>query len=363
MSDLSSRDNKKTYRHNPDIPHELMLNIFTRLPPKSLFRFKCVCKDWLALFQDETFMDSYAFHRRQQVVNLLGRKGKWYVLYSLDKTGMIATKIPLSFVVSEWYTFASACNGLFCLPIDGQGLMVWNPITNESIYLPESEPYRGEKKFLGFGFDIVSNKFKVIRSYTLHEIQVLTVGDQEWRNVGGGSLNGERHILDKIIYLNGSLHWLTRMIQGGLGSTITSFNLGDESFRMLPIPGDGVISPWHSLCEFEGCLCFIGFDGSNILDLWLWIGNEEKWINQRISLPFEIWKTMDSVTHTTRGEILVKCSIEDCYYLCCYEYDKQQRQNEIQLVKVTKFIGIDMVVNGKHDDNIVSFSVRRFERV
>ncbi|KAK9697284.1 hypothetical protein RND81_08G027100 [Saponaria officinalis] len=41
--------------NNNDIPMEIMVDILVRLPIKSIFRFKCVCKNWYVLIQSHEF--------------------------------------------------------------------------------------------------------------------------------------------------------------------------------------------------------------------------------------------------------------------------------------------------------------------
>ncbi|KAL2559457.1 F-box domain-containing protein [Forsythia ovata] len=40
------------------LPKEMLLEILSRLPAKSIFRFKCVCKEWLSLISDPSFLQS-----------------------------------------------------------------------------------------------------------------------------------------------------------------------------------------------------------------------------------------------------------------------------------------------------------------
>ncbi|GLT54820.1 hypothetical protein SLA2020_279860 [Shorea laevis] len=45
------------------LPEELVLNILSRLSPKSLFRFRCVCKTWRTLIGNPDFFTPNAFNR------------------------------------------------------------------------------------------------------------------------------------------------------------------------------------------------------------------------------------------------------------------------------------------------------------
>jgi hypothetical protein len=43
-----------------DLPEDVLMNIFARLPVKSLLQFKCVCKPWYAVIRDPIFITKHA---------------------------------------------------------------------------------------------------------------------------------------------------------------------------------------------------------------------------------------------------------------------------------------------------------------
>lgn len=52
-------------RPPPPLPEELLIEILTRLPTKSLLRFKSVCKTWCTLIRKPDFIDLHYHHHRK----------------------------------------------------------------------------------------------------------------------------------------------------------------------------------------------------------------------------------------------------------------------------------------------------------
>uniref|UniRef100_A0A2N9I433 F-box domain-containing protein n=1 Tax=Fagus sylvatica TaxID=28930 RepID=A0A2N9I433_FAGSY len=41
------------------LPKDVIIEILSRLPAKSLLRFKCVCKEWCSIIQDQVFIETH----------------------------------------------------------------------------------------------------------------------------------------------------------------------------------------------------------------------------------------------------------------------------------------------------------------
>ncbi|KAL5711739.1 hypothetical protein ACHQM5_013989 [Ranunculus cassubicifolius] len=366
--------------HGRSIPDEIMFEIQNRLPPKSLFRFKCVCKAWRSLFQDETFMDLYSTRRTNQSkkVDIVVHQDEYYELYSITNDGgnLNETRLDYFEVPDEDKidcTVMPPCKGLFCFRKSKAELNVWNPSTKEIISLDVHKRLRRAER-MGFGFDIASKKFKVIGCEKGDsEIQVLTVGEQEWRSVEGGSIQTTQPGIDQIVYLKGALYWFTTQLvpkpdsdkvhcegcktKRGGQCKITSFDLANETFGVVPLPSQdaGFVNLGHRLSQVEGCLCLIGHD-YKLLDLWV-LTSPGIWINRHISLPFDVTVPLDTSIPIRNGEILVQCRKERCFYLCQYDdTTTQQRQQyrSLKTTKVTGFTSFPYFVLGMHEDTLVS---------
>ncbi|KAF5189790.1 F-box and associated interaction domains-containing protein [Thalictrum thalictroides] len=350
-----------------ELPDDIIkLNILTRLDPVSLCRLKCVCKSWCSLIQDKNFIDYNFDFRRKTTVQIMGRFCSVYGFYSIDQDGICTDIGPhASFA---WTTLGDpwvpCCNGLFCFlrrSIGGYiNLHVCNPIyKKEIITLPKPDflekPYFRYK--LGFGFDILSKRYKIIgccheKSYPLDQIEVLTLGvNESWRILKGKTIDASR-LMDKIIYVNGSLYWYSRYMNNDLHvpRKITSFNLGDESFGEIDVPSNTSLS--INLHEIDGNLCLIEHNGKTV-NLWILTTSTTgdrhiSWINLRINLPIELEFEADIIP-IRRGQVLIQSIKDDCYYLCHFDEDGH-------VLKTIELIGIlgTMYVFGKFDDSLVT---------
>ncbi|PHT39293.1 hypothetical protein CQW23_22866 [Capsicum baccatum] len=158
----------------PLLPPELITEILSRLPVKSLLKFRCVSKSWLALISSPEFINThlivsannkeYLHHRLmlsfvQPEYNLkdcsLGSllDGNVTEAFDLD----YPMKIPHK---SVW--IVGSVNGLICLAIEENDLFIWNPSIRKFKKLPDSRPMLrcGYYFMYGFGYDKVYDDYK-----------------------------------------------------------------------------------------------------------------------------------------------------------------------------------------------------------
>jgi hypothetical protein len=169
------------------LPEEVVLNILSSLPPKSLFRFRCVCKTWRTLVGNPDFFTPNSINRSilpdpncaAPLLLVEARSGFSNfnynnIFYFLSGETLERHSLELS-KSDEAINIVTSCNGLICLhQHNGQKIYLWNPATSEAMEpLPCLPPWQYEKgmrmKFcailitIGFGFDRRSNDFKVLR--------------------------------------------------------------------------------------------------------------------------------------------------------------------------------------------------------
>ncbi|KAI3904957.1 hypothetical protein MKW92_033320 [Papaver armeniacum] len=291
------------HRRSGKKPHALADNellvceILSRLPVKSLMRFKSVCKHWRTLIQkDWRFIDLH-FMRSQShrvgATSLLIRPPTTHTygehcfllaeLLTLqgggDRGGAIVhTKIP-DLGYQGGVTFLQPVNGLFCfIDIRTYCVCIYNPSTRESTpwiksAVKQQQEDEGELievidehgdvveycvryVYLSwkFGYDPTTKEHKVIWIWVRQLIngtekkevclcEVLTVRHNSWR------------IIDTVppvppsclstatsVYANGSIYWLLHGSEDDefdpddVGPLIVEFKVGIEKFRVISIP-------------------------------------------------------------------------------------------------------------------------------
>ncbi|KAF8414200.1 hypothetical protein HHK36_002200 [Tetracentron sinense] len=150
------------------LPSEIIVDILSRLPVKSLLRFRCVCKSWCAIVSDPHFVKMH-LNRATEIgnTNLILTSGA--KLYSLDCDEPTQFDLPF---MTELLSIAvlGSCNGLVCLSDYanfGNISYIWNPDTREYKKLPNPPSKDGRLIFgfsiLGFGHNAITDEFKLVR--------------------------------------------------------------------------------------------------------------------------------------------------------------------------------------------------------
>ncbi|XP_059440359.1 F-box/kelch-repeat protein At3g23880-like [Corylus avellana] len=168
------------------LPEEVVVNILGSLPPKSLFRFRCVCKTWRTLVGNPDFFTPNSINQSilpdpncaaaplllfepRSRFSKFNYKNIFYFL-----SGDTLERHSLELSTNQAFKIVASCNGLICLHEHYEKIYLWNPATSEAIKpLPRLPPWQYETgarmKFcailitVGFGFDRRSNDFKVLR--------------------------------------------------------------------------------------------------------------------------------------------------------------------------------------------------------
>lgn len=238
--------------------------ILPRLPVKSIFRFRSVCKLWESLPYDPWFVQLH--HSRSPsasnviVLACKARGNQCFLSFcSLEttesglRTRMMCT-IPLNIDV---YAMEPSCNGLVCFSsLLRQDIFVGNPSTQEFIQLPKDIVGDGGGyspcKVAGFGFDQSSGRYKVVCAFSIPLEQkskcfIFTLGciDGKWRQ-----LNDIPYCILPMqsAYLNGAVHWIIESNLYNSPDGIISFNFEDETYGVLSLPDCYI---WESYLLFS----------------------------------------------------------------------------------------------------------------
>ncbi|XP_059629788.1 F-box/kelch-repeat protein At3g06240-like [Cornus florida] len=251
------------------LPHDVFIDVLTRLPIKALVRCACVCKSWYSLFTNPSFITTHL--NRSSIVNnnnlLLVRSRSSddanVVHYSLLRyeNGTLCDnaelELPLKCYRNPSLRIIGSCNGLVCLSNDLHGyqeeLYLWNPSIRKTMALHQLRvKFQSHGPFMhtiGFGFDPATDDYKVVRIVYLEsldepydfgsppEIDIFSLSTGTWRNI---SHFGLPHIIDERApqtYLNGAAHWFANgLLSGNTCHLIVSFHMGDEVFGEIKVP-------------------------------------------------------------------------------------------------------------------------------
>ncbi|XP_042513713.1 F-box protein At3g07870-like isoform X2 [Macadamia integrifolia] len=285
------------------LPSEVVFDILSRLPIKTLARCRCVSKDMRRITHIRRFIQmhhnraiqgdippSLLVHARYCIDEL---PNDIYLLQhdtcddTLDGRAVVAHP---QFSTRKKFEVVGSCNGLLCLsePRHYGPRFVCNPVTGEYISLPKPDKHTDFDIVSGFGYDEMANEYKVVRmlfrsvdlecgsgtsTFKLEgEVYSLSLGN--WRHIGDApyALRGKA----SSAFVNGALHWMTDELR----ELIVSFDLGREEFRVVPPPPGfvpGCRSHSLNLGVLGEHLCLFDYSINGQLEIWVMKEYGMKW--------------------------------------------------------------------------------------
>jgi F-box interacting protein len=296
------------------LPQDIIVDILTYLPVKSLVRFKCVCKPWQLLISDPRFVKLHL--KRAIEGNNINRQRLLVAaepLYSSvdfeaasDGDGINAVmELPYPSAASRTESFAFAsirgsCDGLVCIRNGGDvhDMFLWNPSTRESKKLPKPSSSVQKHGFLtGLGYDSTIDDYKLViaclttanGSHQIMAPEVFTLKTNSWRRIqgihSGITLEGGAGV-----FWNGALHWLGKQETGADHDVdvIFSLDVAQEKFMgFVPLPNHFCTAV---LSISGNCLCIFGklHPDESYLEAWITseYGVKTSW-RRRYAIPFD----------------------------------------------------------------------------
>ncbi|CAL0304840.1 unnamed protein product [Lupinus luteus] len=310
----------------PVLLNEVIVEILSWLPVKSLVQFSCVCKYWKSLLSDPHFIKLHLQKSSKHASLILtlttpAARNRCVTSCSIDSFNQnpyIASEDG-HLLLNCKYKVLGSCNGLVCLigsshedKIGQHWVRFWNPVirlkSRKSPFLQVDLRANelGSTKF-GFGYDKSSDSYKVVavlcnrnanEDSERTQVKVYTMGDHCWRDIQAFPAfpiifrNGGR-------FMNGTLNWLAiRNYAAGCDwDTVTinqlvivSLDLGKETYKQLSLPVglDEVPHVVPTIGIFGGCLClFHDYKRTNFV-VWQMkeFGVENSW-TQFVSISYQ----------------------------------------------------------------------------
>ncbi|KAL9230473.1 hypothetical protein vseg_005819 [Gypsophila vaccaria] len=286
------------------IPQELMVNIFSRLPAKSVGRCRCVSKPWRCLLSEAHFIKAH-LDRTKEVMD-----SELVMLMSSDSNTMYSTKIAhnalsetialiteLGHVVSSqfWTEGMPSCNGLILIEDDTDKRLLVNPTTKTVRELPVS-PYaldpHASFTMYGLGYDHVSDDYKVVTlSYyntdneyepdcTEMFVNVYSVRSGTWKQVESSPYDHAVGQVTAGVFVSGRIHWLASTTSD-YSSVLVGFDLTEEKFYEVAAPSsiDGDKFVFNRLVVLGGCLSICPSSLNKETDIWMMkeYGAKQSW--------------------------------------------------------------------------------------
>ncbi|XP_021844275.1 putative F-box protein At3g16210 [Spinacia oleracea] len=263
-----------TMERNNILPDDLVEDILLRLTIRDLLRLRCVSKEWCALIDNPRFirkvyMLRYSIGKVDEsmphfVMDMT--YNKFSLLYTpqgesitLDLTADLErdSKAVINIGRDQFHIECNGCvNGIICLTWERRKsnlakdsfLALWNPATREfkTVVYPHYIHYSYDFRYKVFGFDSLSNDFKVLGQYLNRATsgydayyELYSVKGNSWKRIKNPPYFLDFYGTDG--YLNGVYYWITELKpidEWPWPLVIVSFNFSSEVFKVSDAPND-----------------------------------------------------------------------------------------------------------------------------
>lgn len=296
----------------PDLQHDIVFDIFSRLPVKPLVQFQSVSKTSLSLIQNPLFIKTHLTKTLKTPQNRIfiyyessDLTQQIFSIFNYDresKTLIEDTQIKFPFQSNYGYLrIVGSINGLICFFDTNYFsylgiLFLWNPILRKFKVVPDScLAYRITDTFfhiiVGFGFVSEISDFKIVQIlYNLDsnsQVLVYTLGNNCWVKINVIVPCYIPKTWSESVFVNGSVHWMAseRPNSFDIIDRIMLFDMRNEVFGDFALPKN--IGPNYnklklSAYSHEDTLCLFSLCDHHTWQVWLMkeYGVVESWVKQ-----------------------------------------------------------------------------------
>lgn len=247
---------------------ELIGEIFQRLPPKSLFRFRSLSKSWCSRISSPDFISRHGSAKNLQKVLIKHRtlrsSGELYTLHSEDllPLGGYMGITPVEFPSND-FNIIGSCNGILCVFDADKHMTLWNPSIRRKLTVPSHQhSFRDSfesSSVYGFGFDPTTEDYKIVRisNSRSRKSLVYTIKTGLWCAITS-PITTYSEVKSWACFVNGALYWVVGNIRH---SYILTFHMSTQIFGRISLPKPG----WETtqLAMINGSLAVISCEGDN----------------------------------------------------------------------------------------------------
>ncbi|KAF3625434.1 hypothetical protein FXO38_27362 [Capsicum annuum] len=223
---------------------EILEDIFSRLPVKTLGQLKCVCKGLKTLISTPWFISTH-LKRFSSYID-----AHYLLFQNKETTGLIPIQNPsclIKVLVSD-YSIIGSINGLVCLTTTNSFhklICLWNPSMNQFKLIPINL-LNIRRKFhvsVGFGYEQKSDDYKVIRILNFYRcrpartmVEVYSTKLESWREVKTNVCLNNMTTSNCDAIVEGFTYWVIRNRKESITTVLASFDLRNERFCIIPVP-------------------------------------------------------------------------------------------------------------------------------
>ncbi|KAA8549844.1 hypothetical protein F0562_001528 [Nyssa sinensis] len=290
-------------RRMDELPFDIIINIFSRIPVKSLLQLRCVSKLWCNFIDHPSLANMHLKQAAEEPTILLlsepTRKSNTIFQVHLVKQDcniLKACENPIGkFDLNGCCSLESSCNGLFCFvkyANQQSSVLLLNPLRKDHVQLATTTSLWPCYTKYGLGFDGSTQKYKIVHvffqeldstcSHYNLGVEVFTMGTKSWREI---SKAPPYPIRGKAVFAHGALHWIVHPLFAGDNlkrDLIVSFDIEKEEFNLTPHPGFQFkdCKLFH-LVDLNGDLSLVDLSSNTDIEIWVLKDYDKKvWVKE-----------------------------------------------------------------------------------
>ncbi|VVA92332.1 unnamed protein product [Arabis nemorensis] len=297
------------------IPSDVEVEILSRLPGKSVIKFRCVSKMWSSIIRSQIFVDSFFSVSSRRSRFIIAFSNSRLFIFSSSHEGEESSSLAANLdmeIPSLTLAHGSNCPSLdgFIVSCHGAHFTICNPTTGQVITFPT----KGTLTVLGY--DPLHHQFKalsLLRSPSpppgqdhyceMHEVLTLGAGGESRNQV----ITPPYRPLTRGLCINGFVYY-GAWSPAPTNPVIVCFDVRYERLSFIKVPKSVLSMQSDSmLIEYKGKLASIArppFAPFHSFDLWILEDvKEHDWSKQTFELPFPL-VNMTSPGTNKAGEII-----------------------------------------------------------
>ncbi|KAL1216070.1 F-box protein [Cardamine amara subsp. amara] len=272
---------------NPEIPIDLLMDIFSSVPAKSIARFRCLSKFWESILCHPDFTELYLTMSptRPPLLSFTFENDGKLLFFSTpypqnpdENTCLVPTRYHVHHYDYPTYEVTSALRGFICYRdrTSQDTMVICNPVTGESVSLPKVElkSINTETKTY-LGYDPIDKQMKVLcikfddfpNPCDEHQVLTLENGKHLWRRIQCKP----HYPKSDGICIDGTLYYTAGFDRGTSVSMIVCFDVRSEKFSFINIDEGMLINAYCTLINYKGKLGALQFSFLSPKHLEFWV--------------------------------------------------------------------------------------------
>ena len=266
-ADPSTIGRKSEYSDSEPIPVDLIYEVLSKLPAKSVARFRCVSQLWGSMLSCKYFTDLFLTRSsgRPQLLFTCVKDNELFFFSTPQTRGNwfpVAATYHMKYPCARFINYLSHISGLVCFK-DRRGkkngllaTVVCSPSTGQSFTIPKMKTRRRIALSSYLGYDPIHKQFKVL-AMTLpdgisEEHQVLTLGGagSPWKMIECSIPHCPGY---QVICINGVLYYPAKVNMSSPFSMIVCFDVRNEKYSFIKVT-EAFIDHTSTLINYNGKL-------------------------------------------------------------------------------------------------------------